>query len=63
LTPRERELVRAVVDGLNNEQIAARLGIQEQTVRNHLSVVYHKAGVSSRLELALAAIRQGFLDN
>lgn len=59
LTARERDLVRGVVGGLSNAQIAQQLGLREQTVRNRLSVVFQKVGVSNRLQLALEALRQG----
>jgi len=58
LTARERDLVRGVVGGLSNAQIAHQLGLREQTVRNRLSVVFQKVGVANRLQLALEAIRQ-----
>jgi two-component system, NarL family, nitrate/nitrite response regulator NarL len=56
LTPREREIVKAVVDGASNREIAAQFGVSPQTVKNHLSVIFDKLGVSSRLELALHAM-------
>lgn len=48
LTPRERELAGLVAQGLDNAQIAARLGVADKTVRNALSVLYAKLGVDSR---------------
>lgn len=56
LTPRERRVVAAVVAGCTNHDIATELGLSEQTVKNYLSHVYDKLGVSSRLELALYAV-------
>jgi DNA-binding NarL/FixJ family response regulator len=56
LTPREREVIGAVVDGLTNRDIARRFSVSEDTVKHHLSNVYDKLGVSNRLELALAAL-------
>ena len=53
LTSREHDLVRAVLRGASNAAIASDLGLSPQTVRNQLSSVYLKLGVSSRLELAL----------
>ena len=53
LTSREHDLVRAVLRGANNAAIASDLGLSPQTIRNQLSSVYLKLGVSSRLELAL----------
>lgn len=59
LTARELEIVSAIVDGDSNRQIAARLGITLPTVKNHLTSIFDKTGVSTRLELALFALRQG----
>jgi DNA-binding NarL/FixJ family response regulator len=59
LTEREREIVRLVGEGLRNEEIARRLGITEKTVRNHLTAVFDKVGVSGRLELVVLAYRHG----
>jgi DNA-binding NarL/FixJ family response regulator len=62
LTPRETEIVGAIVEGQSNREIAARLGISLQTVKHHLTSVFDKTGTSSRLELALTAIRQRLWD-
>jgi len=51
LTPRERELVEMVLQGDSNKQIARKLGISEQTVKNALSHAYESMGVQSRGEL------------
>ncbi len=51
LTPRERELVEMVLQGDSNKQIARKLGISEQTVKNALSHAYESLGVQSRGEL------------
>jgi DNA-binding NarL/FixJ family response regulator len=59
LTERERDIVRLVGEGLRNEEIARRLGITEKTVRNHLTAVFDKVGVSGRLELVVLAYRHG----
>lgn len=56
LTPREIEVIVAVSDGATNRAIAEQLGLSDQTVKNHLSHIYDKVGVSSRLELAIYAI-------
>lgn len=56
LTPRELEVVTAVAEGAANKDIAAALGVSEQTVKNHLSSIFDKLGVSTRLELALYAV-------
>ena len=60
LTPRELEIVSAVVAGYSNKEIADYCKIGEETVRHHLSNIFDKLGVSSRLELALFADRNGF---
>ncbi len=54
LTPRERELTGLVGQGLDNLQIAARLGLAEKTVRNMLSALYTKLGVEGR---AMAVVK------
>lgn len=59
LTPREHEVVEAIADGLSNRDIASRFGISQQTVKHHLTSIFSKMGVSSRLELALLAVREG----
>ena len=53
LTPRESEVVRYVMLGESNKQIARRLGISNYTVRDHVSNLLKKAGVTSRSRLAL----------
>jgi DNA-binding NarL/FixJ family response regulator len=58
LTPRELEIVSAVVAGYTNKDIAAHYKISEDTVKHHLSNIFDKLGVSTRLELALFAVHQ-----
>jgi two-component system, NarL family, nitrate/nitrite response regulator NarL len=62
LTPREVEIVDAIAAGDSNREIASRLGISLQTVKHHLTSIFDKTGTSTRLELALFAIRQGVVD-
>ena len=57
LTPRELEIVTAVVAGQSNREIATQLSIREQTVKHHLTSIFDKVGVSTRLELALFALK------
>ena len=57
LTPREREIVGAILSGYSNKDIAEKLKISNQTVKNHLSAIFDKLGVSSRLELGLFATK------
>jgi DNA-binding NarL/FixJ family response regulator len=53
LSRRQRRVVELVAGGLKNHEIAARLGIGAHVVRNYLSTIYDKVGVSNRVELAL----------
>jgi len=57
LTPREREVIGLIGEGLKNKGIAERLFITETTARNHLASIFAKLGVVDRLELALYAYR------
>lgn len=56
LTEREREVLALVAHGYRNERIAQELVISEHTVRNHLHSIFHKLGVSTRVEAVLFAI-------
>jgi DNA-binding NarL/FixJ family response regulator len=58
LSQREREIVVLVAQGFKNKEIAERMFISEQTVKNHLHNIFDKLGVSDRLELALYAIHK-----
>ncbi len=53
LSPREAQVLRLVVEGLLNKQIAARLGITERTVKAHLTSAYQRIGVADRTQAAL----------
>lgn len=55
LTPRERELVELVRQGLRNRDIASQLGVTEGTVKVYLHAIFDKAGVDNRTELAMRA--------
>jgi two-component system nitrate/nitrite response regulator NarL len=57
LTPRELEIISAIVAASGNKEIAQTLGISEKTVKRHLTNIFDKLGVSNRLELALFALR------
>lgn len=61
LTGRELEVLRLVVDGLANKQIARRLGISEKTVKGHLTNLFQRIGVADRTQAALWAERTGVL--
>jgi DNA-binding NarL/FixJ family response regulator len=56
LSAREREIVILVAQGFKNKEMAEKMFISEQTVKNHLHNIFDKLGVSDRLELALYAI-------
>jgi DNA-binding NarL/FixJ family response regulator len=62
LEARDRQLVRLVVEGCSTETIANRLAIRPQTVKNRLSRIYAKLGVSTRVQLAVYALRNGLAD-
>ena len=62
LTAREIEIVQAIASGDSNRDIATRLNISLQTVKHHLTSIFDKTGTSTRLELALFAIRQGVVN-
>lgn len=57
LTSRESEIVSAIREGNSNKEIASKLSISEETVKRHLSNIYAKLGITSRLELATLAVR------
>jgi two-component system, NarL family, nitrate/nitrite response regulator NarL len=59
LSQREREIVALVAQGYKNKEMAEKMFISEQTVKNHLHNIFDKLGVSDRLELALYAIHKG----
>jgi two-component system nitrate/nitrite response regulator NarL len=59
LSPREREIVAALAEGMSNREMAERFGLSEVTVKHHLNSIFDKCGVSNRLELALFALRHG----
>lgn len=59
LTPREREIVHWVAQGYSNKEIARKLMISEQTVKNHMRTIFDKVGVRDRLGLALYSVHVG----
>jgi DNA-binding CsgD family transcriptional regulator len=61
LTPREREILSMLAEGLPNKVIASRLGISEHTVKTHLEAVFEKLGASTRAEAVARAVRLGLL--
>jgi len=61
LTPREREVLRGMVEGATNAEIAARLCLSEGTVRNHISHIFDKLGASSRTQAVRLAVEWGLV--
>lgn len=62
LTPRERDVLRHVVAGLGNDEIAAELGISTRAVEGHLTRLYERNDLRSRTELVARAVSEGWLD-
>ena len=63
LTRRELDILAEVAEGHTNRTIADKLSIAEQTVKHHLTSIFHKVGVSNRLELAVFAMHHGIRGN
>jgi two-component system, NarL family, nitrate/nitrite response regulator NarL len=61
LTHRENEVIGLVTEGCSNKDVALRLGITEDTVKRHLTNIFDKVGMSSRLELALFALKNSLV--
>lgn len=62
LSTREIEVLCALAEGLYNKEIASKLQISEKTVKNHVSNIFKKIGVSDRTQAAVYAIRHKFVD-
>jgi DNA-binding NarL/FixJ family response regulator len=62
LSAREREVLRLLADGLSNADIAKELFLSEGTVRNYVSSLFIKLGVSDRTQAAVIALRHGLVD-
>ena len=63
LTPRQLQIVSAVAFGESNKEVAEHFSISEETVKRHLSNIFDKLGVFSRLELAIFALNHGLVDD
>jgi len=61
LSERERQVLVLLAEGLSNEEIAAELGIAENTVRNHVRNILEKLGLKNRVQAAVYAVRQGLV--
>ena len=62
-TEREQEILRLLVQGQNNPEIARRLHLAKGTVRNYVSVIFQKLGVSDRTQAAVVAVQRGLVDD
>ena len=63
ISPREREVLVLLVDGMPNKLIAQRLGISEKTVKSHLTSIFRQIGVTDRVQAILWIERQGLRDD
>lgn len=61
LSPREREILGLVADGLGNKIVASRLGISEHTVKTHIASIFTKLGADTRAEAVAIGARQGMI--
>jgi DNA-binding CsgD family transcriptional regulator len=61
LSARELEILALIVEGLTNKEIAGRLGLSPDTVKNHVVHIIQKLGVSDRTQAAVMAVRQGMI--
>jgi DNA-binding NarL/FixJ family response regulator len=61
LSPREMEILQYVTRGMSNKEIASKLGISHQTVKNHMTAILHKLDVEDRTQAAVYALRHGWV--
>jgi DNA-binding NarL/FixJ family response regulator len=61
LSPRELDIVRLIIRGRSNKEIAADLGIGDESVKTHLRALFTKLGVADRTQAAIEAIRHGIV--
>lgn len=61
LSERELQVVRLVAEGLSNKEISSRLALSDKTVKNHISHILAKMGLTARTQVAVYAIRAGFV--
>jgi DNA-binding NarL/FixJ family response regulator len=62
ITPREKEVLQALAEGLSNKEIAAKLHVSVDTERTHMMNILNKLGVHSRLQALLFAARHGLVE-
>ena len=61
LSPREMEILSLITKGMSNKQIARKLGISHQTVKNHMTSILRKLSVNDRTQAAVYALRHGWV--
>lgn len=61
-SPRERQVVKFIVTGCSNQEIADCLGLRLQTVKNHLSRIYRKLDVPNRVQLAVCVVNNRMVE-
>ena len=61
LTPREMEILNYIAQGYLNKEIAIKLGISEQTIKNHVTSILRKLNANARTEAVVVAIKQGLI--
>jgi DNA-binding NarL/FixJ family response regulator len=61
LSPRETEILQSVTRGMSNKEIASKLGISQQTVKNHMTSILRKLNVEDRTQAAITALRHGWV--
>jgi DNA-binding NarL/FixJ family response regulator len=59
LSDREFQVVRLIVEGLSNKEISKRLGLSDKTIKNHISHILAKLGLTARTQVAVLALRAG----
>ena len=62
LTPRQREVLELVADGLTSQKVAEKLGLSARTVDRHIENMLRRLKMHSRVELVRYAIREGLID-
>jgi DNA-binding NarL/FixJ family response regulator len=62
LTPRERQVLRLMAEGLSNKELAGRLGFAETTAEKHVGGVLHKLGARDRIQAVKLALERGILE-
>ena len=61
LSERETEIIRLIARGLSNKEIASQLSVSEKTVKNHISRIFSKLGITARTQAAIHAMKAGLV--